>query len=81
MPGATPAAVQEFMVEQQRLEGLARGNVLRIVGLVTAAAGIGTIIFLWDVVGGQIYTAGMIPLLVGVALLVYCQAFMPRARQ
>jgi len=72
MPGATPAAVQDYAREQradairQRREGLKLG------GLITVAVGIGMTIFLAAAPGpGPIHMAGMIPVMIGLAMLVY----------
>ena len=73
MPGATPATVQEFVRDQQAIADRRRR------GLLTAAAGIGIILFLIGKPGPQIYTIGMIPVVIGSALLAYAYLLVPRA--
>jgi len=60
-------------VTMRRLEGL------KIGGLVTAATGIGVMALLHGLVSEEpVYLAGLIPLLVGAALLIYVFALAPR---
>jgi hypothetical protein len=66
-PGASSAL--EMMREEVRIAAAHTRQVLQIAGLVTTAAGIGVLIFLRALLGGQpVYLCGLIPLLVGLAL-------------
>jgi hypothetical protein len=66
-PGASSAL--EMMREEVRIAAAHTRQGLRIAGLVTTAAGIGVLIFLRALLGGQpVYLCGLIPLLVGLAL-------------
>jgi hypothetical protein len=67
-PGANAAL--EYLREQQRITTLRTREGLRVGGLVTAAAGIGTLIFLRALLGPNegVFLCGLIPLLVGLAL-------------
>jgi uncharacterized membrane protein (GlpM family) len=57
-----------------RVQGLQLG------GLVTTAVGLGVMVLLRGLVRDEpVYLAGLIPLLVGVALLVYVFALAPKA--
>ncbi len=65
---------QNRNIRQRRLEGLKLG------GLITAAVGIGLMAFLHGVEHDEpVYLVGLIPLLIGVALLAYAFALAPRA--
>lgn len=60
---------------RRRLEGLKLG------GLITAAVGIGVMVLLRGIVereDGPVYLVGVIPLLIGAALLIYVFAFAPK---
>ena len=50
----------------------------KVAGLITAAAGIGLGVFLYFVVPGSVYVFGLIPLLVGLAFLLYGFVLAPR---
>ena len=78
MPGATPATVQEFVREQQAIADQRRREGLKLGGLITIAAGVGIIVFLIGKPGPRIFTIGAIPLLVGIALMVYAYFLAPR---
>ncbi|HVT96203.1 MAG TPA: hypothetical protein VHE33_01770 [Acidobacteriaceae bacterium] len=67
-PGANSAL--ELMREEARLSTLRTRQGLQIGGLVTAAAGLGVLIFLRALLGSEqgVWLCGMIPLLVGMAL-------------
>ncbi len=66
-PGATAAI--EYLHEQQRIGAERTRQGLRIGGLVTVAAGIGTLVFLRALIHvAPVYLCGLIPLLVGFAL-------------
>jgi Flp pilus assembly protein TadB len=79
MPGATPAAVQEFQRELQAMADRRRREGLKLGGLITAAVGIGIIVFLIGKPGPEIYTVGAIPVLIGAALLAYAYFLAPRS--
>ena len=51
--------------QRRRIEGLKLG------GMITFVAGVGAMIFLYFLVAGQVYLAGVIPALIGVVLLLY----------
>jgi hypothetical protein len=78
MPGATPATVQEFVRDQQAMADRRRREGLKLGGLITAAVGVGIVVFLIGKPGPQIYTVGAIPLLIGLALLAYAYILAPR---
>jgi hypothetical protein len=64
---------QEKNSTKRRIEGMKLG------GLVTSAAGAGTMALLYGLVRDQpVYLAGLIPLLIGIALLVYTLVLMPQ---
>lgn len=70
------AAALEIIRELQKAEVSRMRNGARIAGLVTIAAGLGLMVFLAAaVVGAQgpIYLVGLIPILVGVALLIFTE--------
>lgn len=72
-----PAPALEYLREIEKAESSrARGRV-RLTGLVTIAVGAGLTFFLAAfVVGAPVYLAGTIPLLVGVALLIFSEFMM-----
>ena len=64
---------QEQSARRRRLEGMKLG------GLITAAVGIGLMVFLHGVEREEpVYLVGLIPLLIGVALLVYAFVLAPK---
>ncbi len=65
---------QERNTSRRRLEGMKLG------GLITAAVGIGVMALLHGIANddGPVYLVGLIPLLVGLALLVYSFALAPK---
>lgn len=64
---------QEKNVIKRRLEGMKLG------GLVTAAVGIGVMVLLRGLVNATpVYLSGLIPLLIGLALLIYTFVLAPR---
>jgi hypothetical protein len=69
-PGASSAL--ELMREEARAATLRMKQGLQIGGLVTGAAGLGVVIFLRFLLGGDegVYLCGLIPLFVGMALFV-----------
>ena len=68
---------QEKNSVRRRLEGM------KIGGLVTAAVGIGLMVFLHGVVEHEepVYLVGLIPLLIGVALLIYPLVLAPKLQE
>jgi hypothetical protein len=67
---------QEKNFVKRRLEGM------KIGGLVTAAIGIGVMVLLRGLVHDEpVYLSGLIPLLIGVALLIYPLLLAPRAQE
>ena len=67
---------QEKNAVKRRLEGM------KIGGLVTAAVGIGVMVFLHGIEHDEpVYLAGLIPLLIGVALLLYPLLLAPKAQE
>jgi len=64
---------QEKNARRRRLEGMKLG------GLITAAVGVGMMVFLYGVEHEEpAYLVGLIPLLIGLALLVYPLALAPK---
>jgi hypothetical protein len=73
--GQGASAAIEMLREQQREAVRHRRDGQRLGGLITAAVGLGVIIFLRALVRDEpVYLAGVIPLLIGLALLVYSYA-------
>jgi len=67
---------QEKSAVRRRLEGMKLG------GLITAAAGIGVMVLLRGLEHDEpVYLAGLIPLLIGLALLVYAFLLAPKAQE
>ena len=79
MPAATPAMVQEFLRDQQAVADRRLREGLKLGGLIAAAVGLGIMIFLYGKPGPDVYSVGAIPLLVGLALLVYAYILAPRS--
>jgi len=70
----TPSAVVDYLRESERITGKRTRAGLKLGGLVVSSAGLGLIVFLWAIYPGErLYTMGGIPLLVGIAMLVYAQ--------
>lgn len=64
--------------EQERIAARQRQEGIRLGGVVTAAAGIGVMVFFWVLVPDRpVFVLGVIPLLVGAALLVYSYILAP----
>ena len=71
---AGAAATIEYLRAQEAAASRRRSEAFKLGGLITAAAGIGIMVFLRLIVGENgppIYTLGLIPTLIGGALLVY----------
>ncbi len=74
-----PAAVLDLLREENRQAAAKRKEGLRLGGLVNIAVGVGLMIFLAGLVTEErIYLVGLIPLLIGVALLSYSLFLAPR---
>ncbi len=79
MPGATPAAVQEFVREQQVNAIRRRREGLKLGGMVVVATGIGITIFLAAAPGPlPIHLVGTIPVMIGLAMLIYVYLMSPK---
>ena len=77
--GSGPNAALEFLREQGKDVERHRRGALRLGGLVTGAVGLGTMIFLRALIHeAPIFLAGLIPMFVGVALLVYAYVLAPK---
>ena len=76
-PGSV-AAAQEYLRERQRLADRNLRGALRLAGLIVSFAGIGVMAFLYASPSGPRFQVGLIPLLVGLALLIYGQFLAPR---
>ena len=73
-------AALQYLREQHRLAQEKRRESLQLGGLVTAAVGIGLMIFLAAIVRQvPVFFVGLIPLLIGVALFCYARFMMPAA--
>jgi hypothetical protein len=70
--GGGPAAALEYLREDEKKSTRRRMHAMRLGGMITAASGIALMVFLAAVVkGGEVYLAGLIPTLVGAALIAY----------
>jgi hypothetical protein len=75
----TAAAALEFLREQERNDKERVRAQIKIGGLVTSAVGVGIMVFLHALIReAPIYLAGLIPLLIGVALLAW--SYIPALR-
>jgi len=71
MGGGANAAL-EYLREDEKKSVMRRARAVRLGGMITAAAGIALMAFLYVAVKGEgVFLAGLIPFLVGVALIVY----------
>jgi Domain of unknown function (DUF6249) len=71
-------AALELLREQSRLEQSKKREGMKIGGLVNLGVGVALMIFLRALVGGEpVYLCGLIPGLIGVALLVYALFLAP----
>lgn len=77
--GEGARAAVEMMREQARLQEAKKREGMKIGGLVNLAVGIGLMIFLRALVKGEpVYLCGLIPGLIGVALLTYALFLAPK---
>ena len=75
-PGGSNAL--EYLREQHRFAEQKRRGGLQLGGLITTAVGIGLMVFLGAIVHPlPVYLAGLIPVLIGIALLIYARFLMP----
>lgn len=80
--GAGAGAAVELMHQEEAISIRRRLEGLKLGGLITSAVGIGFMIFLYavnDADGHKVALIGLIPLLVGVALLVYVYGLATKA--
>ena len=70
-PEAGGAAALQYLREQHRLAQEKRRGGLQLGGLLTAAIGVGTMIFLLVMVHRPVFFVGLIPLLIGAVLFIY----------
>ena len=69
--GEGAKAAIELLKEEDRLKRIKTREGLKIGGIVNLGVGVGLTIFLWVLVGPAVALCGLIPGLIGVALLVY----------
>ena len=73
-------AALEYLREVERADAVRARAKARIAGLITSAVGVALMIFLHQLVSGTaVYLVGLIPLLVGVALLIASEFLMKPA--
>jgi ferric-dicitrate binding protein FerR (iron transport regulator) len=78
-PGAGAVSALELKREEERIAERRRHGGLRLGGLITLAVGIGMMVFLRALEHEQpVYLVGLIPLLIGVALLAYSYLLAPK---
>ena len=77
--GGPDRSVVDLMRQEDEQQARRRIEGLKLGGLITAAAGAGTMIFLRALVGDEpVYLAGVVPLLIGLVLLIYALFMAPR---
>lgn len=76
-PEAGGNAALQYLREQHRLAQEKRRGGLQLGGLVTAALGVGLMIFLLAMVHRPVFFVGLIPLLIGAVLFLYARFMMP----
>jgi uncharacterized membrane protein len=80
--GAGGGSVIEFLREEERNGARRRREGQKLGGLITVAVGIGMTILIWAVNRDEpepVYLAGLIPVLIGLALLSYAYFLAPKA--
>jgi Flp pilus assembly protein TadB len=78
--GEGAKAAIELMREQDRMERRKKSEGMKIGGLINIAVGVGLMVFLRALVGNEpVYLCGLIPGLIGVALLSYALLLAPKA--
>jgi len=79
--GEGASAALAYLREQHRLANRHRVEGMKLGGLITAAVGIGSMVFLRGVQHtgvDPVYLAGTIPFLIGVAMLIYAYVLAPK---
>jgi hypothetical protein len=77
-PGGAAAVVEYLRLDDNRA-ARKRGEFSKLAGMITAAAGVGLMVFLRLLDDGRpVYMVGLIPVLVGTAVLIYAFGIMPR---
>jgi len=77
--GAGASSAIEFLREETKHAAQRRREGLKLGGLVTMAVGIGVLIFLRAIANDEpVFFVGLIPLLIGVALLTYSYFLAPK---
>ncbi|MHB1936612.1 MAG: hypothetical protein ACYCOR_08510 [Acidobacteriaceae bacterium] len=76
-PEAGGNAALQYLREQHRLAQEKRRGGLQLGGLITAAVGVGLMIFLLAMVHRPVFFVGLIPLLIGAVLFLYGRFMMP----
>ena len=77
--GTGAGSAMELIREQEKIDNRRRSEGIKLGGLVTTAVGIGILIFLKVLVKGEpVYLSGLIPLLIGAALLTYAYLLGPK---
>ena len=70
--GEAAEKVQALMREEEQQQQRRRIEGLKLGGMITFVVGIGSMIFLYSLIGDEpIYLAGLIPTLIGLVLLLY----------
>jgi phage gpG-like protein len=79
-PGGAEAVV-EFLRNEDNRAARQRGETSKLAGMIIGAAGLGMMVFLRLLDDARpVYMMGLIPFLIGAALLVYAFAIMPRIK-
>ena len=69
--GEGAKAAIDLLKEEERLKRIKAREGMKIGGFVNLGVGIGLVIFLWALAGPKVALCGLIPGLIGVALLIY----------
>jgi Flp pilus assembly protein TadB len=78
-PEAGGNAALQYLREQHRLAQEKKRGGLQLGGLVTAALGVGLMVFLLAIVHRPVFFVGLIPLLIGIVIFCYARFMMPGA--